>query len=61
MPELPDIVVYIESLRPLIVGRRLRRIRLGNPFLLRSVRPPPEAAEGRSVSGIRRMGPRGCH
>jgi formamidopyrimidine-DNA glycosylase len=41
MPELPDITVYIEALQARIVGRRLRRIDLLNPFVLRSVAPPP--------------------
>ena len=39
MPELPDIVVYLDCLRPRIQGRRLERVRLANPFLLRSVDP----------------------
>src|SRR5438132_9249 len=58
MPELPDIVVYIESLQPRIQGQPLQRIRLVNPFLLRSVEPPIGAAEGRTVVGLRRLGKR---
>lgn len=46
MPELPDVVVYLESLRPRIMGQELRAIRLRNPFLLRSVDPPLRQAEG---------------
>ncbi|HEU4403436.1 MAG TPA: DNA-formamidopyrimidine glycosylase family protein [Candidatus Polarisedimenticolia bacterium] len=58
MPELPDIVLYVESLRPRIVGRRLEKIRLRSPFLLRSVRPPIGEAEGTTVAGLRRLGTR---
>jgi len=58
VPELPDIVVYVESLAPRIVGRRLEAIRLPSPFLLRSVAPPREAALGKSASGVRRIGKR---
>src|SRR5205085_9710547 len=58
MPELPDVVVYIECLRPRILGQPLDRIRLLNPFLLRSVEPPPSAARGRRVTGLRRLGKR---
>ena len=47
MPELPDVVVYIESLRPRVVGRVLQRLRLASPFVLRSVDPPISAADGR--------------
>ena len=58
MPELPDIVVYIEHLEASLVGRTLERVRLLNPFVLRSVAPPIAAAEGRKVVGVRRMGKR---
>jgi formamidopyrimidine-DNA glycosylase len=58
MPELPDILVYIDCLRPRIEGQRLERVRLANPFLLRSVQPPITAVEGRMVHGLRRLGKR---
>jgi formamidopyrimidine-DNA glycosylase len=58
MPELPDIVVYLEALRPRIVGERLERIRIKSPFLLRSADPPLGAIEGRTVQGLRRLGKR---
>jgi formamidopyrimidine-DNA glycosylase len=58
MPELPDVVVYIESLVPRIVGQPLRRIRLASPFLVRSVDPPLRVAEGKRVVGLRRLGKR---
>ena len=58
MPELPDVTVYFERLRPRIEGQPLERIRLVSPFLLRSVEPPLSAAEGRKVLGLHRLGKR---
>lgn len=58
MPELPDIVVYINSLRARVVGRRLDRVRLLSPFVLRSVAPSIESIEGQTVTDIRRLGKR---
>lgn len=56
MPELPDITIYIEALRTRILGRTLERIRLVSPFLLRTVNPPIEDAQGRAVVDVRRAG-----
>src|SRR6266498_3834337 len=58
MPELPDVVVYVESLERRIVGERLDRVRLISPFVLRTVVPPLAAAEGRRVDAVRRLGKR---
>jgi formamidopyrimidine-DNA glycosylase len=58
VPELPDIVVYIEALDQRITGQTLERIRLANPFLLRSVNPPLSMAEGKRVRELRRTGKR---
>src|ERR1700688_4485350 len=58
MPELPDIVVYLDCLKPRILGQRLERVRLANPFLLRTVEPPLQEIEGRAVIGLRRLGKR---
>jgi formamidopyrimidine-DNA glycosylase len=58
MPELPDIVVYLECLRPRVVGQPLHRVRLTSPFLVRSAEPPLAQAEGRTVRGLRRLGKR---
>ncbi|MBI2528677.1 MAG: formamidopyrimidine-DNA glycosylase [Candidatus Rokubacteria bacterium] len=58
MPELPDVTVYIDALRPRIVGTRLERARLASPFVLRSVDPPLVEAGGREVRGLRRLGKR---
>jgi formamidopyrimidine-DNA glycosylase len=58
MPELPDIVVYIESLDRRVRGKTLQKVRLFNPFLLRSVEPPIREAEGKKVLELRRLGKR---
>jgi formamidopyrimidine-DNA glycosylase len=58
MPELPDIVVYIEALDARIVGQTLKQIRLLNPFLLRTADPPISTVQGRRVTGLRRVGKR---
>jgi formamidopyrimidine-DNA glycosylase len=58
MPELPDLTVYLEALRDRIVGQRLERVVLVSPFLLRTAAPPIEAAHGRRVLEIRRIGKR---
>jgi formamidopyrimidine-DNA glycosylase len=58
VPELPDVLLYIERLEPRIVGEKLEKIRLGSPFLLRTVDPPIRAAEGKSVTGLGRLGKR---
>jgi formamidopyrimidine-DNA glycosylase len=58
MPELPDVAVYLECLEPRIVGRRLDRVRLRSPFLLRTVEPPLRDVFGARVEGVRRLGKR---
>jgi formamidopyrimidine-DNA glycosylase len=58
MPELPDVTVYLDCLAPRIVGRRLDRVRLRSPFLLRTVEPPLASVFGTSVRGLRRVGKR---
>jgi formamidopyrimidine-DNA glycosylase len=60
VPELPDIVVYIEALEKRILGRTLERTRIVSPFLLRTVEPPLSSAEGKTVVQLRRMGKRIC-
>jgi len=58
MPELPDVVIYLEALQARIEGRVLEGVRLGSPFVLRSVAPPLSACAGRRVVGLRRLGKR---
>ena len=58
MPELPDILLYLHALRPRVTGRRLQRVRLVSPFLLRSVEPPLESIHGRTIVALHRLGKR---
>jgi formamidopyrimidine-DNA glycosylase len=58
VPELPDVSVYIEALTERIAGRRLDRIYLRSPFVLRSVEPALDAVHGATVRSIRRVGKR---
>ncbi|MEE9298079.1 MAG: DNA-formamidopyrimidine glycosylase family protein [Acidimicrobiia bacterium] len=58
MPELPDVAVYIERLEARIVGEPLERIRLASPWVLRTFDPPVSAVEGKTVTGLRRIGKR---
>jgi len=58
MPELPDITVYVERLQAKLLGASLLRVRVLNPFLLRTAVPPIAQAEGRAVVGVERLGKR---
>ena len=58
MPELPDIVVYIEALEERILGQTLEGIRMASPFLLRTADPPLSSAPGKRVRELRRVGKR---
>jgi formamidopyrimidine-DNA glycosylase len=56
--ELPDVVAYVEALRERIVGQSLQRVRIKNIVLLRTVDPPLQAANGRTVRAVERIGKR---
>jgi formamidopyrimidine-DNA glycosylase len=58
VPELPDIELYLHALRSRIAGRRLDRIRVASPFLVRSFDPPIDQANGKMVLSLRRLGKR---
>ncbi len=58
MPELPDVTVYIEALRERVLGQPLTSFSLLSPFILRTVEPPLDAAIGRAVLGVERLGKR---
>lgn len=60
MPELPDIVVYIEALEKRILGQTLAGVRVVSPFLLRTVSPSLSSAAGKKVLRLRRLGKRIC-
>jgi formamidopyrimidine-DNA glycosylase len=58
MPELPDVIVYVEALERRIVGSALERVRVRSPFVLRTFDPPIESAAGTRVLDVRRLGKR---
>ena len=58
MPELPDITIYREALDARIRGQVLERIRIINPFLLRTAVPPIAEAERKRVLAVRQLGKR---
>ena len=58
MPELPDIVIYVERLAALTVGHALEKLRIASPFVLRSVDPSPSDFIGATVTSVSRLGKR---
>jgi formamidopyrimidine-DNA glycosylase len=58
VPELPDITLYLEALSSRVLGQPLERLRIGNPFLIRTIEPGPEELAGRRVVALRRLGKR---
>jgi len=58
VPELPDVVTYLEALKRFVVGQRLERIRLTSPFVLRTADPPLGDAFGKVLGAVRRLGKR---
>ncbi|MFO1053503.1 MAG: DNA-formamidopyrimidine glycosylase family protein [Planctomycetota bacterium] len=58
MPELPDVTVWVECLRPRVVGEILLAIDLDSAFVLRTVDPPLATLVGRRSVGVGRIGKR---
>jgi formamidopyrimidine-DNA glycosylase len=58
MPELPDIVLYLEHLTPRVLNQTLDRVVVRSPFLVRTFDPPISEAAGKRVLALRRMGKR---
>lgn len=58
MPEYPDLEVYLDALEARALGQILSKVRLGSPFVLRSVEPPLAAVEGKALVSLRRLGKR---
>src|SRR5260221_11042278 len=56
MPELPDVTVYVDALRERVVGQPLSAYAILSPFILRTVDPPLDAAVGRQVGSVVRLG-----
>lgn len=58
MPELPEIEAYLHALRPRIAGSALEGVRVASFSLLKTFDPPIDAAHGRTVEGLHRIGKR---
>jgi formamidopyrimidine-DNA glycosylase len=58
MPELPDILAYLEALTPRVIGQPIERAKILSPFVLRTVDPPFPEIEGKRVRGLDRLGKR---
>ncbi|MAE64823.1 MAG: formamidopyrimidine-DNA glycosylase [Phycisphaeraceae bacterium] len=58
MPELPDILIYVQALRDRIGPGPLVRCRISGPSLVRTYDPPVDALEGLSVLHIDHQGKR---
>ena len=58
MPELPDILIYIEHLHKRLLDQRLVNIRISTPFLLRTAEPSLTCLLGQTIIGIERLGKR---
>lgn len=58
MPELPDIVVYIEALERRVLGEDVTGIRVLSPAVMRTYDPPYDAPAGRTVGSLHRVGKR---
>jgi formamidopyrimidine-DNA glycosylase len=58
VPELPDITIYLEALSARVLSHTLDKLRLANPFVLRTVEPAPSDVAGKRVVALRRLGKR---
>ncbi len=58
MPELPDIVVYIEALQRRVVDKKVTGIRVLSPSVMRTYDPPYDSPVGRTVVALHRVGKR---
>jgi formamidopyrimidine-DNA glycosylase len=58
MPELPDILLYLEALEKRVLNQPLEQIRIGSPFLVRTAVPPLSQAQGKKICALKRIGKR---
>lgn len=58
MPELPDILTYLDALETRVRGQALRSVRIVSPFVLRTFDPPVDSIEGHTVQSLSRLGKR---
>ena len=52
MPELPDIALYLEALDSRVAGQPIERLRIANPFVVRTIAPAPSELAGRPRPGL---------
>jgi formamidopyrimidine-DNA glycosylase len=58
VPELPDLTIYLERLQAKARGRELQALRVGSPFVLRTVEPKPADFAGSKLLDVSRIGKR---
>ena len=58
MPELPDVVVYVERLVARFGGQPVENLRVKSPFVIRTFEPPASAVVGRKLESAFRVGKR---
>ncbi len=58
MPELPDVVVYVDALQRLYAGRTLQKVEVRSPFVVRTFDPDLYDMAGLRVIGFSRIGKR---
>lgn len=58
MPELPDLTLYLEALKPRVVGQPIEQVKVQSLFVVRTALPPVSELVGKEVVGLRRLGKR---
>ena len=58
MPELPEVTLYLHALGPRVLGKRIERLRIRSPSLLKTFDPAPTAVHGKTVETLSRLGKR---
>lgn len=58
VPEYPDLTLYAEALEDHFGGKRLTRVRLASPFVLRTHDPPITSVTGTTLHKVTRMAKR---
>src|SRR5688572_560705 len=58
MPELPELVIYAENLRPHIIGRSIIGVNVNRPQVLKQITPEDFAikATGKTIRDVARRG-----
>ena len=58
MPELPDVVAYVNALDRVLTGRKVEAVRVRSPFVVRTFEPAIDEVVGRRVVGFSGRGKR---